>query len=275
MFKQLSLYKLIPKKLMEWFKKPSFDSYSAKRQKLQRLYGLFFRFGMSKLGGIYLAYLPDSHYVFSSNPEYEDLFHRFISHNALNNGGDIPRLLAFTLNIKQILSEKIAGDFAELGVWRGNTAAILAKYALSNDRSVHLFDTFEGFDDKDITNIDKDKPMAFSDTSLDLVKEIVGINDDSCHYIKGYFPDSITTLQKDAKYAVVSLDCDLYEPMKAGLEFFYPRMSHGGVFFLHDYSSCYWNGTKKAIDDFCKNTGEHIILLPDKSGSAFLRKSKS
>jgi hypothetical protein len=72
----------------------------------------------------------------------------------------------------------------------------------------------------------------------------------------------------------VSLDCDLYEPMKAGLEFFYPRMTRGGIFLLHDYSSFSWNGAKKAIDEFCGQSGEFIVLMPDKSGSAFLRKAR-
>jgi hypothetical protein len=51
-------------------------------------------------------------------------------------------------------------------------------------------------------------------------------------------------------------------------------MSKGGVLFLHDYSSLYWDGAKKAIDEFCRKVGEFVMLLPDKSGSAFLRKTK-
>ncbi len=51
-------------------------------------------------------------------------------------------------------------------------------------------------------------------------------------------------------------------------------MSKGGLLLLHDYSSLYWNGSKKAIDEFCKVNREYVILMPDKSGSAFIRKSK-
>jgi len=62
--------------------------------------------------------------------------------------------------------------------------------------------------------------------------------------------------------------------MKAGLEFFYPRMSRGGILMLHDYSSLFWDGAKKAIDESCNKNGEYVVLMPDKSGSAFIRKSK-
>jgi O-methyltransferase len=51
-------------------------------------------------------------------------------------------------------------------------------------------------------------------------------------------------------------------------------MSKGGVFFLHDYLSNHWSGVKKAVDEFCAEHGEFIIVMSDKSGSAFLRKTK-
>jgi O-methyltransferase len=60
--------------------------------------------------------------------------------------------------------------------------------------------------------------------------------------------------------------------MKAGLDFFYPRMPRGGLFLLHDYSSLCWPGAKQAVDEFCRATGENLLLMPDKSGSAFIRK---
>jgi hypothetical protein len=64
---------------------------------------------------------------------------------------------------------------------------------------------------------------------------------------------------KLARYCAVSLDCDLYDPMKSGLDFFYPRLNRGGILFLHDYSSGHWPGSKKAIDEFCNETGEMVF----------------
>ena len=109
-------------------------------------------------------------------------------------------------------------------------------------------------------------------TTLESVKSVIGIEAlDICEFIKGYFPESIPGYLDKEKFAVVSLDCDLYKPIKAGLTWFYPRMQNGAIFLLHDYSSRYWEGAKKAIDEFCSETKQQVILLPDKSGSAFIR----
>ena len=234
-----------------------------------------FYFGKANLRLTLIAYQPDSHTEFSSHAEYDALFKSFTAFNEYNNAGDATRLWSLILNIKQVLSENIQGDFAELGVWRGNTASVLAHYAAKSDRYVYLFDTFEGFNTNDLQGVDKNKPMAFDDTSVEMVKNVIGKASDRCLFVKGYFPASVSEEHKNKIYAIVSLDCDLYAPMKAGLEFFYPLMLQGGLLLIHDYSSGFWDGTKKATDEFCMASGECAILMPDKSGSAFIRKSKS
>jgi Macrocin-O-methyltransferase (TylF) len=258
-------------KAIHFFKKPS-------RQRSRILHSILepipFRLGKSKLKNVFLAYHPDSYTIFEAHAEFDSLFHKFSKFNKLNNAGDGARLWSFVLNLKQIIDENIEGDFAELGVWRGNTAAVLAHIASENSRQVFLFDTFEGFSPQDLKDLDADKKIEFKDTSVELVREVIGENNEACHFIKGYFPDSIGDIHKSRKYAAVSLDCDLYQPMKEGLNFFYPLMPRGGLFLLHDYSSMHWAGAKQAIDEFCEKTGEFLILLPDKSGSAFLRKTK-
>ncbi len=230
--------------------------------------------GYSSFGRFYAAYQPDSHVTFRSHEAYDALRKRFVAGNPWNNTGDIPRLWSFILNLKQVMNEGIPGDLAELGVWRGNTASVLAHFAARHHRKVVLFDTYEGFDAEDLTGLDSDKPMLFKNTSVGLVKKIIGKDSSVCEFIKGYFPDSIEDKHKAMKFCAVSLDCDLYEPTKAGLDFFYPRLSKGGLLLLHDYSSGHWSGCRKAIDEFCKETGELPILMPDKSGSAFIRKHR-
>jgi len=227
------------------------------------------------IGDRYPSFQPDAFVRFQAHSEFFSLFERFIARNESNNAGDIPRLWALILNLKQILAQGIAGDFAELGVWKGNTASVLAHYAAQSDRKVVLFDTFDGFDRKDLVGKDAThNPAMFKDTSVSLVKEVIGENASVCEFIAGRFPEIIPDECRDRIYAAVSLDCDLYEPIKAGLDFFYPRMPRGGLLFLHDYSSGHWPGAKRAVDEFCARTGEFAILMPDKSGSAFVRKSQ-
>ena len=221
---------------------------------------------------IYTTYLPDSLYLGRQDGAFNSLVKRFCAHNP-DNGGDLPRLIAFMLNIEQVLKEGVPGDFAELGVWRGNTAAVLAHYATVGGRKTILFDTFSGFDARDLTGIDADQGMYFWDTSVTLAEDVIGCVG-SVEYVKGYFPDTISDGHRERRYAVVSLDCDLYAPMKAGLEFFYSRMNKGALFLLHDYSGERWSGCIKAVDEFCAASGEQVVLIPDMAGSAIIRKAK-
>jgi hypothetical protein len=255
-------------------RKPSAERNRALTELLKRLSLLPFRFGRGTLLKVFLGHHPDSHNFSNAHPEFYLLFERFKKHNQANNAGDIARLWSLILNLKQVNIEGIEGDFAELGVWRGNTAAVLAYFAARSNRQVLLFDTFEGFDQKDLKGIDAGQWAYFTDTSVDLVREVIGEECRVCEFVKGRFPDSVNDTHGSRVYAAVSLDCDLYEPMRAGLEFFYPRISHGGLLLLHDYSSLAWEGARTAIDEFCRETGEFAILLPDKSGSALIRKSR-
>jgi hypothetical protein len=45
--------------------------------------------------------------------------------------------------------------------------------------------------------------------------------------LKGYFPETARGLENE-RFAFVMLDVDNYEASLAGLEFFYPRLNHGG-----------------------------------------------
>ncbi len=218
----------------------------------------------------FLAYYPDA---LPSFPDLSDLYRRWIRGNKTNNNGDASRFMALMLNLRQLQQEGIEGDFAELGVWKGNSAAILAYYAARSGKHLFLFDTFSGFDRRDIVGVDQDRKIEFADTSIDYVRQTVS-HPEVTTYLPGFFPDTITEEVCSRTFALAHIDCDLYEPMKAALEFFYPRMPRGGMLILHDYSSGTWLGATRAIDEFCKATGEFISLWPDKSGTAIIRKAR-
>ncbi|MEO9190466.1 MAG: TylF/MycF/NovP-related O-methyltransferase [Acetobacteraceae bacterium] len=220
---------------------------------------------------MYLAYRPDSDVFFKRHSELAQLSDKWIRDNIINNAGDLPRLYALVLNIKHVLDDNVMGDLAELGVYRGNSAALLAHYARIYSRKVFLFDTFEGFDRRDIIGVDRSKPAAFADTSLDQVRELVG--DDDVTFVQGWFPQSIPPDLYASRFCLVHIDCDLYAPAKAALEFFYPRLSPGGLLIVHDYASPAWRGIKRAVDEYCRAIPERPIIFGDKSGTAMIRKS--
>lgn len=219
---------------------------------------------------VFLAYYPDGLHSF---PDLSNLYRRWIRGNKTNNNGDVSRFLALMLNLRQLQEEGIEGDFAELGVWKGNSAAILADYAARSGKRLFLFDTFSGFDQRDIVGVDHDHKLEFANTSIDFVRQTVG-HSEVTTYLPGFFPDTVTDEVRNRTFALVHIDCDLYEPMKAALDFFYPRMPRGGMLILHDYSSGTWVGATQAVDEFYKANGEFISLWPDKSGTAIIRKSR-
>lgn len=218
----------------------------------------------------YMAYYPDS---LSFLPELRSMYAKWIRGNKNNNNGDSPRFLALILNLRQLQAEAIPGDFAELGVWKGNSAAVLADFASKSGKHLFLFDTFSGFDNRDLVGTDVSHKRDFSDTSVDYVRQTVG-HDDITTYLQGFFPSTVTDEVRTRTFALAHIDCDLYEPIKAALEFFYPRLSKGGMLILHDYSSGTWAGATKAVDEFTAATGEFVSLWPDKSGTAIIRKSR-
>jgi len=72
--------------------------------------------------------------------------------------------------------------------WKGNTAVILADFARRVGSTAYLLDTFAGFSNDDLTQIDADKAMEFADASADSVADLVGA--ESVKFVKGYFPDT-------------------------------------------------------------------------------------
>jgi hypothetical protein len=245
---------------------------SAIKERLRSLYGRLF-FGLSFFAPkiTFRAFLPDSFYIFNAYPESTELYFRWIHNNKINNAGDLTRFYSLVINLQHLLDEDIKGDFAELGVYQGTTASVISHFAKKANKTFFLFDTFLGFDQRDLVDIDSPKPREFADTSYEVVSNFVG-NKEVCEYCIGYFPESVNEKASHSSFAFVHLDCDLYKPMSDALKFFWPRLSYGGMLFLHDYSSCYWDGATKAIDEFCQKTGCFLTLMPDKSGTAVIRK---
>jgi O-methyltransferase len=190
----------------------------------------------------------------------------------LENHDNVRRDMLILL-LRTIIENKISGEFAELGVFKGQTAKLIHYYC--PDRNLYLFDTFSGFDKRDINQEssqikDSESILAFLDTSAEaVIKNIQPIND-NISIIKGYFPKSIPGDLNNKQYAFVHLDADLYLPTLEGLKFFYPKVTKGGIIICHDYNA--WPGVRKAVDEFLHGKAEIAIPMPDKSGSAIITK---
>jgi O-methyltransferase len=184
---------------------------------------------------------------------------------------DYIRLSTLELISHEINSKKLSGNVAELGVYKGKFARYINEYF--PNRTLYLFDTFEGFDKRDTEKEVKENfstgAQDFSNTSVDTVLSIMP-NKDVCKPIKGFFPESAKGF--DDTLVFVSLDADLYEPIYAGLIFFYPKLVKGGYIFVHDFNNDAYKGARKAVEQFCAEQQIGYLPLPDSGGTAIISK---
>ena len=180
--------------------------------------------------------------------------------------------------VSQIFREKgnVPGAVAELGVYRGDFARIINK--VFPDRKLYLFDTFEGFPEADIQYEEENglllsKVGKLANTSVEYVLGRMPYPD-NCIIKRGYFPETTVGLEKET-FAFVNIDVDLYKPILAGLEYFWPRMADGGYILVHDYFSFSYAGAKKAIQEFVKKHQVGFVPIGDTLSVAFIKKGKN
>jgi O-methyltransferase len=160
-----------------------------------------------------------------------------------------------------------------VGVYKGDSAVIL--HALDPERELYLFDTFTGFPAFDLEGETGEAATYTSDNFADTDTERLLAkfeNRDKIHLQKGYFPDTSRGLE-EIRFALVNLDADLCKPTKPALGFFYPRLSPGGVIFIHDYNYK-WEGIVAAVNEFLRNIPESLVLASDADGTVVIVRNK-
>ncbi|MBX4199187.1 TylF/MycF family methyltransferase [Candidatus Parcubacteria bacterium] len=162
-------------------------------------------------------------------------------------------------------TEKIAGDIAEVGVYKGGSAKLIRE---ATSKTLHLFDTFEGLPE----TTSKDNQQKFKQGEL--AASLEGVQDylkgySDVYFYKGLFPETSGPVE-NKKFSFVHLDVDLYKSTLDCLDFFYPRMTTGGVIMSHNYRDLV--GVRKAFDEFFKDKPE-IIIEPSGTSQALVVKT--
>jgi hypothetical protein len=147
--------------------------------------------------------------------------------------------------------EKIPGEMAEAGVYRGGTAAVML--AASPAKRLRLFDTFEGLPHAGGGFATGEYCGSTEDVRKNLHRWANRID---MH--KGLFPDSATGLDT-LRFSFVHLDLDLYDSTVAALEWFWPRINHGGILLSHDYPLV--DGVVRAFHEFFDDRPEPFVPL--------------
>jgi len=192
------------------------------------------------------------------------------------------RLIAIIDAVKYIVARGIPGGLAECGVWRGGSVLTMIKTLQLlgvDDRSVYLFDTFEGMTEpgeEDTSPIEPPAldtwretpsgqtpwPWAFDPThyGIDQVRSVLedsGYPRERLHLVPGPVED---TLPESAPHelALLRLDTDWYKSTKHELVHLYPRLSAGGVLIVDDVG--HWEGARQAVEEYFAESASPILL---------------
>lgn len=190
---------------------------------------------------------------------------------------DYFRYRTFEFVAKEIIENHVDGAIAELGVFRGVFSSLINE--TFNNRKLYLFDTFEGFQEEEAMNeinmgrCDLDFISEHKDSSVERLLNNLPYAE-KCIICKGYFPESIPDEAVSEKYAFVSIDVDFEESTYQGLKFFYPRLSVGGMIFVHDYNTFFLDGIKLAVSRFERESGIFLKKVPlaDRAGTLVIIK---
>ena len=198
---------------------------------------------------------------------------------------------------------KLMGDIVECGVWKGGSAALMAKANLlsgNKTRTIHLFDSFtdicEPCEEKDggraiMEAKEFSQPeelqgklvplTGFYDkfgghgTIPDCKKLICGTmeyDEKKVIFHKGWFQDTIPRISKDIdKISILHLDADWYESTKICLDHLYEKVEKGGFVIFDDYGT--YEGCKKAVDEFMHSLANRPYLNEVDESIRYLIKS--
>jgi O-methyltransferase len=186
---------------------------------------------------------------------------------------DKVRFFNFWFQVERLRQAGVEGVFAEVGVYKGESAEVI--HEMDPDRRFYLFDTFTGFPACDLRGETGQAaaytPDRFADTGVEAVLKRIGGNQNLV-IVPGYFPETVQPCLHE-HFAMVHLDLDLYKPTQAALQFFYPRLSPGGVILIHDYNEK-WDGIRKAVDEFVATVPECPVFVPDLEGTCMIVKNR-
>ena len=188
------------------------------------------------------------------------------------------KLFGLILATRYIVEHKIPGDVVECGVWRGGSmqaAALTLRESGEVTRELHLYDTFEGMTPPEDVDRRRDGKSAaelletsdrdsrvWGVATLDDVKTGMSEVDypaERVHFHPGRVEDTIPG-EAPETIALLRLDTDWYASTRHEFDHLYDRLSPGGVLIIDDYG--YWEGSRRATEEFLAQSGARLLLLP-------------
>lgn len=158
-------------------------------------------------------------------------------------------------------------NFVECGVGIGITTFFALREVHSHSKIkkifMHLYDSWDAMREKDLLNRELSSSGRYSGLDIDITKRNLSEFSDHLIFHRGYIPDSFHVAPESPNsVAYLHIDLNSAKPTKSALEFFYPKISSGGVILFDDYGDRAFVDTKKVIDEFFYDKPGSLLKLP-------------
>jgi O-methyltransferase len=164
----------------------------------------------------------------------------------------------------------IPGDIVECGVFHAASSFLMLSASEGTGKHLHGFDSFEGLSKPEETDIVKrERTFKWKENDLSVPENVAAENlkKFAGHFslYKGWIPERFHEIGEKT-FSLVHIDVDLFAPTTDSLEFFWPRLSPGGMIVCDDYGFETCPGARKAMDDFFQKHNQPVIHLTTGQG---------
>jgi hypothetical protein len=161
----------------------------------------------------------------------------------------------------------VEGDTAECGVFQGTTSFFICQARGRGPH--HVFDSFAGLSAPSPEDDPEDESATKWRTGDFAAPEILAKRNLAefpfVRFYPGWIPERFPEVA-DRSFCFVHIDVDLYEPTRDSLEFFFPRVVHGGMIVCDDYGFANCPGAHRACDEFAVRGAARLVHLPTGQG---------
>lgn len=162
------------------------------------------------------------------------------------------------------------GEIWECGVYKGGSAWHIAHKIRDLKRATlfRLFDTFTGLKGVDPSKGDVHLEHDFWDVDFTEVERGFAPFP-FVHIHRGRIPETFNGLE-DARLSLVHVDVDIYDSVRACLEFVVPRLHARGTIVVDDYHAPQCLGAKRATDEAAREL--NLVITPGASCQVLVTK---
>jgi hypothetical protein len=219
----------------------------------------------------------NSHFV--RDPSFQAAYQRGIS----ASGGVDPKI-EWRLHIAfwaAACAMRVPGDFVECGVNAGfMSSAIMHRMGWQRvERAFFLIDTFNGpplsqYSDDEVRRGQRkvvENAIQRGAYITDVERARANYAEwPSARIVQGVVPDVLEQIKLD-RVAFLHLDMNCAYPERSAFEYFWEKLSPGGLVLLDDYAGYGYDATARAIDDAASARGAEVLSLPTGQGLIWKR----